>query len=223
MATATIETVRTTVNGTNPDDIYPVPTGQGEFWDAPDIERIARELIKRKFPDFPECDIVYVWKAKGGVTNGKAKAGYCKKLSGDAQFYAQKAYDHNADYEIGIAFDHVMDGDFTNWQVEALVFHELCHVYEERDEDGNSKLGLIGHDFEGFRCELEEYGFWDQSAKEIAVTVEKQLALWGTPDLTVKPAHVVVNINGVDLNEDPSDPSDLPDFDNPGAGSDGQA
>ena len=51
---------------------------------------------------------------------------------------------------------------------EALVYHELLHVKQSIDKngdpafdmDGNPKFGLVGHDIEAFNAEVERYGAW---------------------------------------------------------------
>lgn len=51
---------------------------------------------------------------------------------------------------------------------EALVYHELSHVKQERDKygepafdrEGNPKFGLVGHDIEAFNAEVARYGAW---------------------------------------------------------------
>ena len=118
--------------------------GSGQFWSAPDLEEIGEALIKEYFPDFPECEIDYLWKGDGGRSGGKATLGKTEKPSGLTLYYG------NTDYVIWLAADHVGGLEFTNWQVEALLYHELCHVREEEDENGNKKLAIAPHDFEGF-------------------------------------------------------------------------
>ena len=56
----------------------------------------------------------------------------------------------------------------TPLQREALIFHELLHVQQERDRygdpkydrDGNPVFALVGHDVEAFNLEVERYGAW---------------------------------------------------------------
>lgn len=169
--TPTGETTRRLVSGrADPDEAYRVPNINAEFELAPDLQDIANTLIVKKFPDFPECAITYVWKGRGGSTNGAATLGKTVKATGLTGFFSK------VDYVIWLAADHVYDEKMTRYQVEAALFHELCHIGFEEDE-GDVTLTMNPHDFEGFRREIEEYGFWKPDVAAIAVTVQGRLEL----------------------------------------------
>lgn len=163
---------RRLVTDGDPDSRFTPRSGSGEFWEAPDIERIAYKLIEAKLPDWPEdCKVRFLWKAKGGRSGGKGIYGKTVKAGGLV------AYGMEADFVIWLAADLVHDMAFTNWQVEALLYHEMLHVGVEQDEDGKVSYSVIGHDFEGFRSEIAEYGFWSIDTKAIARTIQGRLAL----------------------------------------------
>lgn len=163
--------LRECVSGKDPESVYDLMPGIGEFWEAPDLEDLAEKLIAAKLPDFPECEVRYLWKGKGSRTNGKAVFGKTLKTSGLTGYFG------HSDYVIWLAADFVGDTPFSNFQVEALLYHELLHVSVEEDENGNRKLGVRAHDFEGFREEIEEYGFWDSDTRAIARTIQGRLEL----------------------------------------------
>ena len=148
---------------------YPVP-GPGRFVDAagedvpfisaPDIEQIAGALIDVRSEDLGflrDFQLAYLWKAKGGKAKGRATFGKLTKPSGLLKHFA------GVTYVLWLAADHCGEARMSNWQIEALVCHELLHAAV--DEDGEP--GVVGHDFEGFRKEVEHYGFWDEGLAEI--------------------------------------------------------
>lgn len=168
---------RTCVNERDPDRTFMVPSGPaGDFYEAPELAEWAELIIQKKLPDFPEGVVIrYLWKARGGAPGGKLTMGKCKKLSGDTEYYA------GADYEIWLAADHLAEQGLTNFQVEALLYHELLHVLEEKDEEkGISKLSVRPHDNEVFIGEIEHYGFWDTDIANLARAVQGRLALGET-------------------------------------------
>ena len=167
---------KTLVTAGRPEDRYPVPAGHGAFWLAGDIEVIAQRLIDRQLPDFPECSVTYLWKASGGGAGGVATLGKTVKASGLTEFFAQ------CDFIVWLGADHVEGMEFTRYQVEALVFHELLHIVKIENEDGDAKAILRGHDFEGFQREIDVYGFWMTDAAAIARSVQGRLALGEVPE-----------------------------------------
>lgn len=127
-----------------------------DFLPAPDLAIIAGRLIEQ-YDELYHLDgtqIIYLWKAKGGVNKGSANLGYCQKTSGLVKYFA------SVPWVIWLAADHVFSYDMTRRQVEALLYHELLHAGEEENEDGNKKVTVIGHDFEGFANEVKRYGDW---------------------------------------------------------------
>lgn len=149
---------RELVNGGDPDGPIRVPSARdfdlmgADFIEAPTVRQIASLLIARHdgtLAGAAEAAITYLWKRSGGATQGKATLGMCVKLSGLAK------HGVGGDFVIWIAADHCRDLGLTAWQLEALIFHELCHV--GRDED---KPTLAPHDYTGFVAELREYGTW---------------------------------------------------------------
>lgn len=112
--------------------------------------------------------ISYLWKRKGGAQGGGARLGAAVKASGLVRYFS------NGQIVIWLAADHVRDARFTPRQIEALLFHELLHVAIDEE---TGEITLLAHDFEGFRSEIEEYGFWRPSAKSMAKAFQLALAL----------------------------------------------
>jgi hypothetical protein len=211
-ATLAINIERKCLNGRDPNATYEVrqPLGAGGWWEADEeIIEWARLIVEAHLPDFPECSIVYLWKAKGGAPGGNATMGKCLKLTGDKQFGF-----NGRDYEIWLAADHVAAMQFSNFQLEALLYHELLHVAKQEDEDGNIKLGVRGHDFEGFVPEIENYGFWDQSAAAIARAVQLRLDFADSvpPQMSLSPVTIAESEYDAEGDEPPvlDDEDELP-------------
>ena len=161
------------VTGEDPDAIYPVPDKkafEADFLPAEDLQAIARQLFARHIDRFrfliPQT-IEYLWRAEGGMSNGKATLGKCTKPGGLLRHFSEAAY------VIWAAADHCRDLRLTRRQVEALVFHELCHC----TYDDNGALKIAAHDFAGFESELKEYGCWTSDLRQLRSAME-QLPLW---------------------------------------------
>lgn len=147
-----------------PDDLYPVP-GKAVFFGndfalAPDVQDIADRLISEchELRDAAYWRIRYLWKAKGGASKGHLTLGKCVKTSGALSFFS------DVDYIVWLGADNVRDSMFTYRQVEALIFHELCHIEtKESDEGDDDQPAIKGHDAEVFLAEIQRYGMWRTS------------------------------------------------------------
>lgn len=172
-----IRSDRSLVTGGDPDAPAWVPGPEEfrrageEFLPAPDLESIAEALLERHrglFSWAGEARISYFWKDKGGLSEAKAVLGKCVKLTG----LARKGI--GGDFAVWLAADTARETELTAWQVEAAVFHELCHI----GWDGaKGRPALEYHEFEGFRAELREYGAWQPDLQRLVSEV-KQLPLF---------------------------------------------
>jgi hypothetical protein len=161
------------VTGGDPDQLYPVPSvdeftkADSEYLEAPELEKIAEKIIEVHggFGYLADMKIVYLWKDKGGSKLGKATLATCRRPKGLLAKFC------NADFIIWLAADHHRAFRSTRFQVEATLFHELCHTDED---DGEARLAP--HDYEGFCREVEIYGVW-RTDLEKAHGAFKQLRL----------------------------------------------
>jgi hypothetical protein len=115
---------------------------------------LATELIERhpgKFGFLRNIEVKFLWKRAGGRSQGKARLGYCAKTSGLAKHYA------GADFVVWLAADAARDYGLGPRELEALLFHELCHIDYDDEAD---KPTVRAHDVEMFVDELAEYGTW---------------------------------------------------------------
>jgi hypothetical protein len=169
------KTAKTLITGGDPEQLYPVPAPEEfekaatEYLDAEDLAAIGEALIKKQggFGYLKELKIVYLWKEKGGESKGKAVLSRCQRPKGLlAKFCA-------ADFIVWLAADHHRAFRSTRFQIEATVFHELCHTDYDEDKD---KPRLAGHDYEGFCREVELYGAWRPDLEKASKAFE-QLSL----------------------------------------------
>lgn len=165
------------ITGAKPRELFDVP-GASHFVDEDDatliydfrhsteIRDIARKLIKEResLKHLKHVDIAYFWKREGGKSAGKATLGRCQKPSGLLKHYSEVSY------IIWLAADWCRGFQLTNFQIEALIYHELLHT---KLDDG--KLTMRPHDFEGFASELHFYGAWNSDFDSVQRALQPTL------------------------------------------------
>lgn len=139
-----------------------------DYLDAPDLTFVGDALIANvsRFAHLQSRRVVFLWRRTASKTKGKAVAGKCQKPSG------LLAYFSSADIVVTVAADYVNEHRLTAWQIEALLYHELLHT----SENEKGELVMEPHDWEGFRAEVETYGFWQADIRDMADTF--QIALF---------------------------------------------
>lgn len=148
---------RKCLSGADPQSPARVPT-EGDFFGqykpAPELDEIVRFIGAGKagMGHLAEYEIKCYWRAKASKRNGVIVAGTASKTSG------LLALTSEADFTIVLAADYCRMLD--NYQLEALVYHECCHIAEDEDAEGNETPIIVAHDLEMFRAELREYGYW---------------------------------------------------------------
>lgn len=149
--------------------------GDDEYVLAPAIEAVAQELIGRceELRHLGNAEVVYVWRRKGGKAKGKPRFGQCQKPTGLLAFFGR------CDFVVAISADHCREAKLSTRQVEALVYHELKHAGWEIDEKTEEiRWTVVGHDWEGFRGEVERYGLWMPDVERMGEAF-KQAGLFG--------------------------------------------
>lgn len=157
-----------------------IPTDQqfaGKLYrDAPELANIAERLIGEHgfLSDLVNCEVRYYWRRKTGVSKGRVKIGYCKRASDLLGHFT------GCDFIVWLSATTARDGKFTDRQIEAAVFHQLCHI--ETDDKGN--FISARHDFEGFAAEVRVYGTWTEDLKlgGAAFTAAHQMGLFDVDD-----------------------------------------
>jgi uncharacterized protein YihD (DUF1040 family) len=121
----------------------------------PEAETIANRCYPmfKDWPDLPK--IKFLMK----IADKSDTAGQISKATGKWKYLTQ--------------YDYVMelwDGFWTtatDFQKEAVVYHELYHIkFKEDDETAEITWGLKKHDLEEFADVVKKYGAWNDTLKE---------------------------------------------------------
>lgn len=155
----------------NPDDEIQVPAEidflGADFLNLDGLTEIGEAVLARQFHDLNDGMLIvdFRWKAKGGSSKGSDTLGKCIKLTGVSRHYALGSH-----FMVWIAADHVRMRRYRRYELEALLYHELCHI--EITEDG---YGTKGHDVELFFDEIRKYGLWRENLRPLASIVQPNL------------------------------------------------
>lgn len=155
---------------------------QVEYIVSPSMENLGRWLIKNKrgLRHLDGPTIEYLWKAKGGKSGGKSVLGKCAKTPPLVQAHKYSTF------TIWLAHDHCKEFLLTDLQLEALLYHELCHavieeVENEQTGDVSFKPTILAHDLEMFHSEVEEYGLWTAELVQAKAVFQQELPGFGDP------------------------------------------
>lgn len=163
------------ITGGDPDERFPVPFIADEFQEAPELDKIASALIERCH-DFTDLFIAVErsgievrcrWRKKAARNADRFRVGTLQKTSGLLKHYSE------AHYLIVVAVDATMG--FTRRQMEALIYHELCHIniqFHTDDDTGETMVELKthAHEVEMFHAEVKRYGLWRGDLKQASET-----------------------------------------------------
>jgi hypothetical protein len=135
------------------DDLF---SGQ-QYLAAPELADIAERVIAQHgfLQEIASCDIRWYWKRKTGVSKGRVKIGFMKRASDLLGHFS------GADFIGWLSATTARDATFDDRQIEAAVFHQLCHV----GWDDNGNWIFQPHDFEGFGAEVRHYGPWTEELR----------------------------------------------------------
>jgi hypothetical protein len=138
---------------------------------APELANLAEKLFDEHgfLERLRRARIDYKWRRKGTNSKGKRAIGKLERVSGIWSAYVPYSF------VIWLAADTARLARFGDRQVEAALFHQLCHI----SEDAKGNWIRVGHDFEGFGTEVRHYGPWTEDLKigSEAFTVAVQLGL----------------------------------------------
>lgn len=152
-----------------------VPTAEDfgdDFLPASDLDAVYTQLVRTHdtLEHLAQLDVAIRWKKSGGRKGGHPVFGKMAKRSGLLSAFT------TCDFVVWLAADHVLEAEYTDRQIMALLHHELMHIGFEDPEDGEDgprKYVLVGHDFEGFKEELRVYGAWEDMLAEAAEAFEQ--------------------------------------------------
>lgn len=145
--------------------------GSSDFLEVESLGELRDQLV-REYEELGFLDawtVRVLWKASGGGPGSRPKLGKCTVASGLVQYFGL------ADWVVWLAADHCRQLEFSDVQVEALLYHELLHCVLKGEKD--PKPAVRPHDFEGFAAEIRRYGFWDEAMTTAKEAVQGRLAL----------------------------------------------
>lgn len=147
-----------------------------KFSPAPDVQKIAQELIPEHHPHLVEVRIEYVFIDKIPNKGNKQVWGTMRKIGALPAYLAAPAEDQADGYTSDFFCMTITLPVWEQLSQEdkvALVDHELCHAGVEEDEDGVKKLKIIPHDLEEFNAIVERHGLWRKDVELFADGVSK--------------------------------------------------
>lgn len=155
-----------------------------EYWRAPEVKKIADELILKHHVHLNRVDISirYLFREPAAKSRGRVVYGKARKVSGlNAYLVGLEHADRLDDDELVEFF--VVEIARVEWiglteaQRRALVDHELCHLDVELTDAGDIKLVTRGHDLEEFNEVVKRHGLWRPTVVKFAeVAKSAQLA-----------------------------------------------
>lgn len=146
---------------------------QDDYLESQALDHMADAERTRwsEFRHLKQARIRVLWKRKGGKGGGKNTWGKAATLSGLLRHYVPE------DFVIWLAADHCREAQLSQIDLQALIYHELCHCWFEEDETtGEMKWSVRAHDVTAFTSEVERYGAWTPDLRQMRRTYE-QLAL----------------------------------------------
>lgn len=142
----------------------------GDFLEDALLERMLKaERERDEFADVAAVTIGIRWKRIGGKERGNLRLAQISKASPILHHLT------DLDFVVWVAADHLrrqteVAGMVFARLVEAILYHELCHLAYE-PEDG--VVSLKGHDFEGFIQEIQTHGLWKEELTRVKNTMQQ--------------------------------------------------
>jgi Putative phage metallopeptidase len=134
---------------------------------APEVEKIARELIRDHHKHLFKRRVEFVFTEKAPKSGTKEIWGTARIVNGLAAFLANReTVEEFADEEamnedfFVIAISEPVWGILSERCRKALLDHELCHCWVEEKDDGGTSLKLVHHDLEEFGAVVQRWGVW---------------------------------------------------------------
>lgn len=170
---------------------------------APDVERIARDIIATEIEHehLRQARILYLFRRGTWVSRGKTVYGKAKKVTGELAFVAQQllARQIGEQIEMGeppaftgssrpLQYDFVLEINRDTWpnltdlQRKAIIDHELCHCLI----DTKGKTSITGHDVEDFGSVIRRYGLYMQDLKSFGKAVRQAPDQMTLDDITAQ-------------------------------------
>lgn len=158
-----------------------------KYLNAPEVEKIAQELIQKYHHHLIPVKIVYCFIDKTPVKGGKEVWGTMRKISSLPAYLATLGAPPPAEAGKGVNAEGEPETPDNEpffcmviskpvWDIIdtatkiALVDHELMHGGTEEQEDQSYKLVIVPHDLEEFAVIIERHGMWQSN---VAAFIER--------------------------------------------------
>lgn len=163
-----------TIHAPAPDQFIGPDGEPCEFLVREDLTDLGQRVIGQyeQFAHLLSLEVLFLWKAQGGASNGRDTLGKAQRPTGLLRHFS------DAQFIIWLAADHIQKRFLSSRQIEAIIFHELCHCSVD-EEKGTPKI--IGHDLSAFISEVAHYGLWSDDWRRAERQI-KQLSLPGVND-----------------------------------------
>jgi hypothetical protein len=149
----------------------------GEFLEAPELAKIAKDLIFEFPGDFPRHDMAkidYLWRMKGGMKDGGAQLGMCQRTPAIATYYSE------TEFTVWVAADNCRLAKITPGEMRALVFDLLYHIEYNAEKD---KFKIRAPDVSTFMRTVEVMGPWNRTLRRAQKAFSQApLPLYSRPD-----------------------------------------
>lgn len=141
----------------------------GDYWEAEEIEPIARELIFQHHRHLweGEANILYLFTSKERKSKGRITLATAQVANPLHRYLTGKRAHGEADFIL--IFDASYWRMMEPHQRTALVDHELCHCIQNEKGDG---WAIRGHDLEEFTGVIERHGIWLPDVLRMAKAME---------------------------------------------------
>jgi hypothetical protein len=138
---------------------FPLPNPNDflrEFLEDEHLDKLVAALIRHypQFEPFGDLTIRVLWQKDAGKEEGRLKLGSLSKQNNMTRFLAK------VDYVVVVNYKAAAVYELNNWQMEALLFHQLEHIEISEDDNGEVKLKTRPHDVGLFNAEITTYGAW---------------------------------------------------------------
>lgn len=139
------------------------------YQDAPDVEKIAEELIRKHHPRLEPAVIEYVFRDPPATSNGATVQGKARAVTGLNAYLSE----HGRPFLV-IEIAQEPWGYLDDDQRAALVDHELMHCgWDEAEE----RPLLRPHDVEEFAAVVARHGLWSRALKSFVEAGQLALKL----------------------------------------------
>jgi hypothetical protein len=140
-------------------DAFPLPNPNEfhrEFLEDEHLDELVARLILHypQFAPFGDLTIRVLWQKDAGKEDGRLKLGSLSKQNNMTRYLAK------VDYVVVVNYKAAAVHELNNWQMEALLFHQLEHIEIDETDDGEVKLKTRPHDVGLFNAEIMTYGAW---------------------------------------------------------------